>query len=174
MGDSPFTDRQFYVYLALAASLPLMHFYLGKSKTISSSLILLAMGLLWFTWFIALGLQSEIRFRDASVGLFSYCVFLFVALSELLMNGGAVWLTKKRGEKWLKEIDYLYLGLGSVGLFISVGQMTLVSDKLSLPGTIGPLALATALTLRIVKTRAEIGGWNKLPTAGAGSDPTLL
>lgn len=173
VGDFPFSDRQFYVYLALALSLPITHFYFGKSRKPTASLLLFAMCLLWFVWCVALGLQSEIRFRDAFVGLLSYCSILFVALSELLMSGGATWLTKRRGENWVKEIDYLYLGLGAVGLFISLGQLASVSDKLSLPGTIGPVALATALTLRIVKTRAEIGGWNKLPIVATDNAPTV-
>lgn len=38
---------------------------------------------------------------------------LFVFLSEILLDGGASYLTRRRGKVWVKELDYLYLGLGS-------------------------------------------------------------
>jgi hypothetical protein len=163
MGDSPLSDSQFYLYLVLALGTVTLHFALGPSKSRRSSLLLLAMCGLWFVWSMSLGFRSEIKFRDALVGLISYCAILFVVLNELLMNGGSAWLIRKRGENWTREIDYVYLGLGAIGLMISISQLNIVSDKLQLPSTLGPVALATALILRTIKTRAEIGGWNKLP-----------
>ena len=126
MGDSPLSDSQFYLYLLLALGIVTLHFALGPSKSRKSSLLLLAMCSLWFIWSMSLGFRNEIRFRDALIGLISYCAILFVVLSELLMSGGAAWLTRKRGENWTKEIDYVYLGLGAVGLMISIGQLSIV------------------------------------------------
>jgi hypothetical protein len=60
-----------------------------------------------------------------------------------------------------KEIDYVYLVLGAFGLIASLGQLDIVSDKFATPSALGPFLVATAFVLRAIKTRAEIGGWNK-------------
>jgi hypothetical protein len=33
-----------------------------------------------------------------------------------MQRGLAAWLARKRGEKWVKELDYLYLAIGFVGV----------------------------------------------------------
>ena len=174
MSDLPLTDAQFYVNFFIAASILLTHFTWGSSKNRRASIFLLGIAVIWLLWTILLGSRSEIRFRDALVSLISYGAILFVVLSDQLIGGGAAWLTRKRGEKWTKEIDYFYLGLGAVGLGISLGQLNIVSDRLQLPGTLASVSLATALVLRAIKTRAEIAGWNKLPPAAPRLGPNSI
>jgi hypothetical protein len=89
-----------------------------------------------------------------------------VALSEALPRGPAAQLTSWRGERWTKELDYLYLGLGVLGLTMSLGKIENVSDKFDAPGTLGAGLVATTLVLRTIKTRAEIAGWNKQKNNG--------
>jgi hypothetical protein len=72
-------------------------------------------------------------------------------------------MPRKRGEHWTKEIDYVYLGFGFLGLMASVGKLQNVPGNFNpLPGMLGPMLVATAIVLRVIKTRAEIAGWNKM------------
>jgi hypothetical protein len=93
----------------------------------------------------------------------SYAAFLFVLISEWFLMGGAERLTKARGEKWTKEMDYVYLSFGAVGLAFTLSRLEAVTDRPSIPELIGPIMLAMALVVRTIKTRAEVNGWNKMP-----------
>jgi hypothetical protein len=158
-------DWSFYLNLAVALSITLGHYLFDTPKSGRSIAVMGALGAIWFAWLFGLGFFSQVHVRDVLGGVLSYCVFSFVFLSDLLRYKLGTWLTEKRGEKWTKEIDYLYLGLAGLGLLMSIGQLNIVTDKISVPGTFGVLAVATALVLRAIKTRAEIAGWNKLPAA---------
>jgi hypothetical protein len=70
-------------------------------------------------------------------------------------------VTKWRGDKWTKELDYPYLILGGIGVVLAIGRPSLETGRVSLPQTIGLIAVSIALVLRAIKTRAEINGWNK-------------
>jgi hypothetical protein len=85
----------------------------------------------------------------------------YVVICDILLLWLANLLTKMGGEKWIKEMDYFYLLIGALGVIISVSRLEIVSDRLSGIDIIGPLVVATALVIRLVKTRADIGGWNK-------------
>jgi hypothetical protein len=117
--------------------------------------------LCWLLWFFALALLPEVRFRNVLLAVVAYSSALFVMLSDWLMDRGGAWLTKKRGEQWVKEIDYIYLGLAFVGLLVSITRLEVVSDKIAFPGVLGLIIISTAIVLRAVKTRAEVGAWNK-------------
>lgn len=99
--------------------------------------------------------------RVASV-LVAYGIVLFVLLSELLLRGLAKFLTSKRGEKWPKEMDYVYLTLGILGIIGSLGRIQFLTGRLEKADIIAPILLMTAVVIRFIKTRAEIGEWNKL------------
>jgi hypothetical protein len=115
----------------------------------------------WLLVLILWGLTPQFHLQEIEIILGYYSITLFVALSEILLSGGAAWLTQYRGENWTKEIDYFYLALAGVGLAMSVGRMSVEGKDLSLSATIGAAVVATALVLRVIKTRAEIGGWNR-------------
>lgn len=93
--------------------------------------------------------------------ILTYVVILFIVLSEILQGGAAKWLTTWRGPQWVKELDYVYLALGSAGLFLAVNQLSMSTAKLSVPVSFAPYALGTAIVIRAIKTRAEIGKWNE-------------
>jgi hypothetical protein len=86
---------------------------------------------------------------------------LFVLLSEAMLRGFANILTAKRGEKWTKEIDYVYLAIGSVGILASLSRIEVLTGRVMGTEILAPLVLTTAIVIRFIKTRAEIGGWNK-------------
>lgn len=159
----PISDWLFYLLLALFAGMPILHFTLGPGYSKKSRVVITSLALLLLCWMVIVSFFPVIPLRDMLLMIGGFCIASFTALSEVLMRGGGEWLTRKRGEKWTKEIDYVYLMLGAVGLLISVGQLSIVANKISLPSTLGPIALALALVLRAIKTRAEIAGWNKLP-----------
>jgi hypothetical protein len=94
--------------------------------------------------------------------VFSYGALLYVLLSEMLLIGLARHLTKTRGENWPKELDYIYLALGAFGLANALNRMDAVTQNVVFPTFLSTTLLATALVVRLIKTRAEVNGWNKL------------
>jgi hypothetical protein len=104
---------------------------------------------------------TRIPFYELMGAALVYAAFLFVVLSELMLAGLASALTRWRNEKWAKEMDYIYLALGAIGLAISTNRLDIVDQKLSMPEYVGPFILASALVIRALKTRVEIAGWNK-------------
>jgi len=84
-----------------------------------------------------------------------YATLLFVVLSEFLIRGSGQRLTAWRGEKWAKELDYIYLTFDAVGLVMSTNRLDVIDQKLSLLEYVGPFVLATALVVRALKTRVE-------------------
>ncbi|KRR23928.1 hypothetical protein [Bradyrhizobium retamae] len=101
--------------------------------------------------------------RQMSVTLVIYAAALYALICDGLRFGWAARLTKMRGEKWIKELDYVYLSLGALGILGSINRLDLAaSGHYTRLDFLGPIILATALVVRLVKTRADIGGWNKL------------
>jgi hypothetical protein len=80
---------------------------------------------------------------------------LYVLLCDALLSGLAAYLTKRRGDKRAKEMDYFYLVLGALGLYGPISRMPKIVLTLSAIDVIGPVVLMTALVIRFVKTRAE-------------------
>jgi hypothetical protein len=95
-------------------------------------------------------------------------IFVFILICEWLMRGAANGLTEKRGEKWTKEMDYVYISLASVGVVSFLARAENFAERFEVAYTFSALVLVTALVVRLVKTRAEINGWNK---PGQNNDP---
>jgi hypothetical protein len=90
-----------------------------------------------------------------------YFMSFFVLLSYVARENGRH-LTKMRGEKWVKELDYIYLMFALVGLFFSITRSTSSTQDWKTLEKIGPFFVATAIAIRMVKTRIEINEWHKL------------
>lgn len=56
--------------------------------------------------------RTGLSFGEFAAMLTAYGVWLFVLICDVLRRVGAFLLTYWRGEKWVKEIDYIYLTLG--------------------------------------------------------------
>jgi uncharacterized membrane protein len=93
--------------------------------------------------------------------LFLYGAVLFVWLSDALLGRLGRYLTNQRGEKWTKEMDYFYLAIGVLGILASVNRIEFVTSRFERSDILAPLFLVTAVVIRLIKTRAEIGGWNR-------------
>jgi hypothetical protein len=109
--------------------------------------------------------ERDMDFSRALSSLIIYDAALYTGICDLLRFGLAARLTKARGEKWVKELDYIYLTLGSLGVAGSMNKLDLAGGQYTRLDLLGPLVVATAIVIRLVKTRAEIDGWNKTPTA---------
>jgi hypothetical protein len=164
IGDriSALGERNFEsVVLIFAAGAVIIHFTGRLDKT--AIILLTTLALLIVMLFGALAYSQEPTpfVRVASV-LIAYGAVLFVLLSELLLRGLAKFLTSKRGEKWTKEMDYFYLTLGILGIIGSLGRIQFLTGRFEKVDIIAPILLMTAVVIRFIKTRAEIGEWNKL------------
>src|ERR1051326_5360460 len=58
--------------------------------------------------FVRIVLQERVELIDVLVGVFAFGVALYVAICDVLLSGLAAYLTKRRGDKWTKELDYIY------------------------------------------------------------------
>lgn len=117
-----------------------------------------------FVFFEALGFarpEDEVYVAEMVVAVFFYGVILYIFLCELLLRGGARWLTSQRDEQWVKEIDYLYLGMGAMGIFGLLNRIDTVLGRYTKAEVYAALILTSAVVVRLIKTRAEIGGWNE-------------
>lgn len=99
---------------------------------------------------------------EAFLGIIAlYSVFLWVLLCEMLLHGLAVTLTALRGPNWAKEMDYVYLGVGGIGVIASIGKLKAVGLDYDGIELAGPFLLSTAIVVRAIKTRVEINKWNE-------------
>ena len=103
---------------------------------------------------------GSISLTQMLIVTFGYATALY---GEILLHGVAERLTIKRGEKWVKELDYIYLSLGSVGIIGAINRSDAVTDRITKADLFVPAITATAIVVRFIKTRAEISGWNRLP-----------
>ena len=104
---------------------------------------------------------TRIEFSDFAVWTIAYAVVLFIVLCEALLAGGAKRLTAWRGSVWVKELDYIYLTFGVIGLVWTINRLDLINHKVHIADFAGPYVVVTALVIRAIKTRAEIGKWNE-------------
>jgi hypothetical protein len=100
--------------------------------------------------------------EDLVIVLLGYAAALYAILCDLFRFGFAHYLTERRGTKWVKELDYPYLLLGAVGLLASLTKLDLAKGHTTKLEVLGPILVASAIVIRLIKTRAEVGDWNKL------------
>ncbi len=105
--------------------------------------------------------ERTIDFGQAISFLVMFGSALYAVLCDALRFGMAAYLTRKRGEKWIKELDYVYLTLGAFGVVGSMNRLELAGGHYTQLDLLAPLVLTSAIVIRLVKTRADIEGWNK-------------
>jgi hypothetical protein len=149
------------IFTAFAIFIIAVHFYSKKTTFPVFLLAIFFVTILLF--FVILAIAPEpIAFGRFAAVLFLYGVLSFVILSTILQSGLAAWLTRKRGEQWVKELDYLYLAIGSIGVLATVNRLPFITNNIEAGDLIAPIIITTAIVIRFIKTRAEIGGWNKV------------
>jgi hypothetical protein len=147
------------LFCSFAIFILLIHFF-GKSRQLMLFTVLLSV--VGGSLFVALFYDpAPIALSLVIAVLFLYGTVLFVSLSDALLGRLGKLLTNKRGEKWTKEMDYVYLAIGVLGILTSVNRIEFVTGRFERSDILAPLFLVTAVVIRIIKTRAEIGGWNR-------------
>jgi hypothetical protein len=103
-----------------------MHF--GSSSKAASAL---ASVWLFFSAFILYRMTQVARvdYFLLATFLLSYGATLFVILSTVVYQRVAPILTRWRGKKWVKEIEYVYLLLGLIGLIGSLNRLDVVEGR---------------------------------------------
>jgi hypothetical protein len=122
---------------------------------------MISLALLYFALLLVAPLHA-VTLRQLSIALVCYAAALYAAICDALRFGWAERLTRKRGPKWIKELDYVYLALGALGIIGSINRLPFVGEHYTRLDFLGPIILTSALVVRLVKTRADIDGWNKL------------
>jgi hypothetical protein len=98
-----------------------------------------------------------------AIAVFLFGASLFMILDEAMYRGVGRWLTKRLGgNNWVKQIDYIYLLMGSAGIVVSLNRLSMVTGKIEFLNDLGPLVLAAAIAIRLTKTRIEVNGWDKI------------
>jgi hypothetical protein len=123
---------------------------------------LIVLALLYFASLLVWPQSTTMTLHKMGVVLVFYGAALYALICDALRFGWAERLTKKRGPNWIKELDYVYLGLGALGIIGSINRLPTVGGHHARLDFLGPIILTTALVVRLVKTRADIDGWNKL------------
>ena len=143
-----------------AASVLLIHL-LGQSRVGPMAVLFTMVVIVSAAIFVILSQVPEpIRLTLIAAMLVLYGVTLFVLLSDLMVWRLAKYLTAKRGGNWTKEMDYVYLTIGAAGILASINRIEFLTGRFERADIIAPLVLATAVVIRFIKTRAEIGRWN--------------
>ena len=159
------SDAAEWVFAFLAIGLLTCHLVLNANRRRSISVLVFGLALLVLPLMLVLMGSSRplVRLSSLVTCVFVYGVSLFVVLSEAFLGlGGAAALTRWRGEKWVKELDYVYLAVGSLGALLAINRLGAVGEKLILSDVYVPVILVSAFIIRVIKTRAEISEWNKL------------
>jgi hypothetical protein len=140
-----------------------IHFFGGKPR-IPWFLLALIFAIAIFGVML-LPFETDLRLEAVAGLTIIYGSILYIVICEAMLAGLAQWLTRKRGEQWVKELDYLYLTLGAFGVLATINRIDHLQGRLSKFDLFVPIALATAVVIRFIKTRAEIAGWNKPPAS---------
>jgi site-specific DNA recombinase len=96
--------------------------------------------------------------------LIFYGVSTFIFVSEWLIERGARYLTHLRGDRWIKELEYLYVALGTIGVVSLLNKWDKLDPAWEKIDLVAPMLFASAIVVKLIKVRAEIGRWNELPT----------
>ena len=60
-------------------------------------------------------------------------------LDEAMYRGVGRWLTKRLGgNNWVKQIDYIYLLMGSASIVVSLNRLSMVTGKIEFLNDVGP------------------------------------
>jgi hypothetical protein len=164
----PFEESNYallYHSLIIVAASCILVFHLRQSNKGENSGI--AIVFLTFAAIFGIGLiiivltHQKVTASFIVTNCYVYGVMLFIGLCDLLLEKWGKRLTLSRGENWTKEIDYIYLGLGIVGAIGSMNKITELAGQFSMFDPVAPIVLTTAIVFRFIKTRAEVGSWNK-------------
>jgi len=107
--------------------------------------------------------SGEGVWKSQALGLLVlYGLSTFIFVSEWLIARGARYLTRVRGDRWIKELEYLYVALGTIGVVGLLNKWDRLGQPWEKIDLVAPVLFATAVVVKLIKTRAEIGRWSEL------------
>src|SRR5258708_4016336 len=111
----PFFARYGTLMIYLGAPSYLATHFMGEGRRVSLLLLLFLLPAAVGLFFVLAYAPEPISLARLTGILLMYGAGLFILLSELMVWGLARFLTSKRGDKWTKEMDYVYLTIGAAG-----------------------------------------------------------
>lgn len=123
----------------------------------------------WIFWFL-ISIDSGNHKYGALVYFYLaiYGFSTFFMLSETFIYKLASILNRSREGRWIKEIEYIYLGIGFFVIIYSLtrtGSTTKIDRSswfISSIDSLSPIIMTTAASIRALKTRAELEKWERL------------
>jgi hypothetical protein len=140
--------KEFVFYIG-AAVIWLLHFF--RKSVRLTALTLSVIGFVVVIFVVLARTREAMSVSELTSLLLLYGVSLFVILGDILMGGLAQYLTAKK-ENWVKELDYVYLSIGSLGIVGALNKLDFVSGRSEWADVIAPLVLTTAVVIRFIKT----------------------
>ena len=92
--------------------------------------------------------------------VYNFAIGTFILLSEVLVGCRMGLSLTRRRKNWVKEIEYFYLLLGGTSIVAGMSKLPNVNYHMDWLNIAAPLVLTFAVVVRLIKTRAEIAGWN--------------
>jgi hypothetical protein len=128
-----------------------------------TKLLACAIALLGCGWTIYLLLDQS----KVPIGLFIgvtvlFGVAVYVLLAEFMLEFGAKRLNAWHKGKWIKEIEYPYVLLGTVGLYVAINRLDIIEGGTRKFDLLGPMLIVAAVAVKLIKVRAETNDWDKI------------
>lgn len=118
-----------------------------------------------FLDYLFLATLGRIPLTVAVAVLIGFSLALYVVLAVYICESASK-LTRWRGTKWVKEMEYIYLTVGLIGVVASLNRLDVMIGHLDARYELfGPLLLSSAIILRLLKTRSEIADWAQMSIA---------
>lgn len=132
----------------------------GNGKIFDISMMMLTIVVI-LTMFHLLLKEEQIPIRQFVTLLIVWGVCVFAFCTQLLFLGLIERLNRGRPDgRWIREIEYPYLLLGLIGLFLTINNSKAYGGAVvGVRDAVGPIIIVAATALKFLKTRAETAGW---------------
>jgi hypothetical protein len=104
--------------------------------------------------------RTRIPMENFVILILCFGLLAYVMIAELFLRWGADWLNRHR-LTWVKELEYVYVVLGVLGLAVSINRMEIMDGKVEGLNLAGPLIVMLAVVVKMIKVRAEVSEWDK-------------
>jgi len=146
------------VYVATGVVLATYLFHKrNQNRTVASN----TASLLGWAYFSGLSAFLAILLLTSGEGVWKSQALGLLVLYGLIARG-ARYLTRVRGDRWIKELEYLYVALGTIGVVGLLNKWDRLGQPWEKIDLVAPVLFATAVVVKLIKTRAEIGRWSEL------------
>jgi hypothetical protein len=110
--------------------------------------------------FLGLMRPQNVSFLTLLALAFNFGTTCLVLLSEMIVPMRFGVLLTRWWKNWVKEIEYVYVIMGGTGILAGMNKMPNVVGQVKWLNAASPLILTFAIVIKLIKTRAEVAGWN--------------